>query len=135
MSKCFLFVEEETILSAMCGNASFFVIWLAKRCFCGSSQHIRRCSHVNFGHLLSIVLTFARGGAVLCSLSVCAIIVLCLCRRDCKFSSDKRANSSLQSAICRGFPFGCKDRSFRANVCADKEAEERESEESEEGGT
>ena len=61
MSKCFLFVEEEIILSAMCGNASFFVIWLAKRCFCGSSQHIRGCSHVNFGHLLSIVLTFSHG--------------------------------------------------------------------------
>lgn len=61
MSKCFLFVEEETILSAMCGNASFFVIWLAKRCFCGSSQHIRGCPHVNFDCLRSIVLTFSHG--------------------------------------------------------------------------
>ena len=61
MRKCLLFVEEEIILSAMCGNASFFVILLAKRCFCGSSQHIRGCSHVNFGHLLSIVLTFSHG--------------------------------------------------------------------------
>lgn len=39
MSKCFLFVEEEIILSAMCGNASFFVIWFAKRCFCAGVQY------------------------------------------------------------------------------------------------
>ena len=135
MSKCFLFVEEAIILSAMCGNASFFVIWFAKRCFCAGVQYFwvaRTGLLLACGRSCSL----SRGAvAVLCSLGVCAIIVLYLCSRDCKFSSDKRGNSSLQGAICRGFPFGCKDRSFRANVCAEKEAEERESEESEEGGT
>lgn len=39
MSKCFLFVEEEIILSATCGNVSFFVIWFVRRCFCAGVQY------------------------------------------------------------------------------------------------
>ena len=39
----------------------FFCDLACETVFFGSSQHIRGCSHVNFGHLLSIVLTFSHG--------------------------------------------------------------------------
>ena len=132
MSKCFLFVEEEIVLSAMCGNASFFVIWFAKRCFCAGVQYFwvahtgllltcgRSCSHSRMVFFWS----YSR------RLSLHNHAVVCLPEQAISFERQTGGNSSLQGAICCGFPFGCKDRSFRANVCAEKEAEERESEES-----
>lgn len=62
MSKCFLFVEEEIVLSAMCGNASFFCDLVCETVFLCRRAILLGCSHGTFARLRSVVLTFARGG-------------------------------------------------------------------------
>lgn len=62
MSKCFLFVEEESSLVRDAWESLFFCDLACETVFLCRRAILLGCSHGTFARLRSVVLTFARGG-------------------------------------------------------------------------